>query len=230
MSYRNYYYFTADEKKMKRDFMNYADAKTKKISEEGYEKMGKTLGIDIYTDIFMTYFVYKCGAKQLEFITENEYIKGLTSFKCNTLADVKNKIKNIRDELNNINSEDFRNFYNFLFDLNVPETEGKKKPLDLEIVEVYIKSLFCRNYNIAEEFLKYLKEKKIGLKWDEWRMFLDFIQNEGKKFPEDYNMADYYPIVIDEFYLWYCKKKGIKIPNPDEDEFQLNSTLINPKP
>ena len=160
MFYRNNYYFTADGKKMKRDFMNYADAKTQKISEEGYEKMGKTLGIDIYTDIFMTYFIYKCGAKQLEFITESEYIKGLTFFKCNTLAEVKNKIKNIRDELKKINGEDFRNFYNFLFDLNVPEIERKKKPLDLEIVEVYIKSLFCKNYNIANEFLKYLEEKK----------------------------------------------------------------------
>ena len=49
-------YWKADENKIKRDFMNYADPKTKKITEDGYEKMGKTLGIDIYTDIFITYF------------------------------------------------------------------------------------------------------------------------------------------------------------------------------
>ena len=215
---RNKYYF--DEKKTKRDFMNYANPTTRKISEEGYEKMGKTLGIDIYTDIFITYFAFKCGSKQLEFITESEYIKGLTFFKCNTLADVKNKIMNIRGDLLDIHSEDFKNFYYFLFDLNVPgsEAEKKKKSLSLEVVEVYIKSLFSNQFKIANDFLKYLNEKKIGLKWDEWRMFLDFIQNEGTKFPKDYNMADYYPIVIDEFYLWYCKKNGIKIPNPDEDE------------
>ena len=218
--YGRYDSFSPDENKMKRDFMNYASAKTKKISEDGYEKMGKTLGIDIYTDIFITYFAYKCGAKQLEFITENEYLKGLKFFKCNTLVDVKNKITNIRGELLEIHSEDFRNFYYFLFDLNVPgsEAERKKKSLALEIVEVYLNSLFCEQFKVAKEFLQYLKEKNIGLKWDEWRMFLDFIQNEGTKFPKDYNMAEYYPIVIDEFYLWYCKKHGIKIPNPDEDE------------
>ena len=79
------YNWKGDENKMKRDFMNYADPKKKKISEDGYEKMGKTLAIDIYTDIFITYFAYKCGSKQLEFITEPEYIKGLKAFKCNTL-------------------------------------------------------------------------------------------------------------------------------------------------
>ena len=217
--YNRYDSFKADENKMKRDFMNYANGKTKKIDENGYEKMGKTLGIDIYMDIFMTYFVYKCGAKQMEFITESEYIKGLKNLKCNTLEEVKKKIIDIRGELLNINTEDFRNFYNYLFDLNVPgtEQEKKKKSISFEVIEVYFNSLFCNQFKIAKEFLDYLKEKKVGLKWDEWRMFLDFIQNMGTTFPKDYNMAEYYPVIVDEFYLWYCKKHGIKIPNPDED-------------
>ncbi len=79
--YDDDYYWKADENKIKRDFMNYADPKTKKITEDGYEKMGKTLGIDIYTDIFITYFSYKCESKQLDFITEAEYIKGMKAFK-----------------------------------------------------------------------------------------------------------------------------------------------------
>ena len=151
--YNRYDYYTADENKIKRDFMNYADPKTKKINENGYEKMGKTLGIDIYTDIFITYFVYKCGAKQMEFITEKEYIQGIKNFKCNTLAEVKNKIINIREDLLDIHNEDFRNFYYFLFDLNVPgsEQEKKKKSLSLEVVEVYFKSLFC---NDKQQFVK----------------------------------------------------------------------------
>ena len=217
--YNRYDSFKADENKMKRDFMNYANAKTKKIDENGYEKMGKTLSIDIYTDIFMTYFVYKCEAKQMEFITESEYIKGLKAFRCNTLEEVKKKIMDIRGELLNINTEDFRKFYNYLFDLNVPgsEQEKKKKSLSFDVIEVYFNSLFCNQFKIAKEFLDYLKEKKVGLKWDEWRMFLDFIQNMGTTFPQDYNMAEYYPVIVDEFYLWYCKKHGIKIPDPDED-------------
>ena len=97
------------------------------------------------------------------------------------------------------------------------EQEKKKKSLSFDVIEVYFNSLFCNQFKIAKEFLDYLKEKKVGLKWDEWRMFLDFIQNMGTTFPQDYNMAEYYPVIVDEFYLWYCKKHGIKIPDPDED-------------
>ena len=70
---------------------------------------------------------------------------------------------------------------------------------------------------MAQEFLVFLKEKKVGLKWDEWRMFLDFLQNQGTSFPKDYNPAEYYPIIIDNFYYWYCKKHGIKIPEAEEE-------------
>ena len=218
--YNDYDYFTLDEKKAKRDFMNYADPKTKKINEDGYEKMGKTLGIDIYTDTFMTYFSFKCEQKNMEYITEDEYLKGLKNFKCNTLAEVKGKIITAKEEFLNIHSDNFRNFYNFLFDFNVPgsEAERKKKSISYEAVEIYFKALICNQFPFVDEFLQFLKEKKVGLKWDEWRMFLEFIQNMGDIFPKDYNVAEYYPIIIDDFYRWYCKKHNIKIPNPDEED------------
>lgn len=218
--YNNYGSRGGDEKQIKRDFMNYADAKTKKINEDGYIKMGKTLGIDIYTDIFMTYFAFKCGCENMEFIKENEYIKGLQSFGANNLGEVKNKIITIREELLNIYTQEFRDFYNYLFDLNVPGIlqEKKKKSISFDVVEVYFNSLFANQFKIVKEFLDFLKAKKVGLKWDEWRMYLDFLQNEGSKFPQDYNAADNYPIIIDQFYYDYCKRHGIKIPEL-EDEF-----------
>ena len=52
-------YYKCDESKIKSDFKSFADPKVKKIKVEGMEKMGKVLGIDIYTDIFITYFFYK---------------------------------------------------------------------------------------------------------------------------------------------------------------------------
>ena len=36
-----------DEKLIKKEFLNYSNLKTKKIEQEGMEKMGKALGIDI---------------------------------------------------------------------------------------------------------------------------------------------------------------------------------------
>lgn len=232
-NYDDYSYFNLDEKKAKRDFMNFADPKTKEISQDGYEKMGKVLGIDIYTDIFITYFVFKCGCKTLDGIKEDEYLNGLRAFKVNTLTDLKSKIMEVRGQLLEIGGDNFKKFYYFLFDLNVPgaENEKKQKSLDYEIVEVYFKSLFTDQFPIVKEFMAYLlhlseqkkketgKDDKVGLKWDEWRMFLDFVQNEGTKFPKDYNIASYYPVIVDQFYIWYCKKKGIKVEGVEEDDY-----------
>ena len=215
------YYWKADEKKIKRDFMNYAN-KERQIDADGYEKMGKTLGIDIYNDMFITYFVYKCGADSSEYITEDQYMQGMKAFKCNSLTEVKNKITNIKGKLLEIHDEDFRKFYNFLFNLNVPgsEKERKTKSIGLDAVEVYFKGLFCDQFKFMDEFLQFLKEKNVGLKWDEWNTFLDFLKDKGATFPKDYDYgSDYYPSIIDEFYIWYCKKHGIKIPD-EEDEYQ----------
>ena len=213
------YYWKADEKKIKRDFMNYAN-KNKKIEQDGYEKMGKTLGIDIYTDIFMTYFVFKCGSCNLEFITEDQYMQGMKALKCNTLNEVKDKITRIREKLLILGEQDFRDFYNFLFNLNVPGTEKdrKAKSISYDVVEVYFKGLFCNQFKFMNEFLTFLKGKNVGLKWDEWVTFLDFLKDKGTTFPKDYDYgSDYYPSIIDEFYVWYCKKHNIKIPDEEEE-------------
>ena len=183
--------------------------------------MGKTLGIDIYNDIFITYFVFKCGANTLEYITEDQYLQGMKAFKCNALTEVKNKIQTIRGKLLEIDTTDFRSFYDFLFNLNVPgsEKERKTKSLSYDIVEVYFKGLFCDQFKFMNEFLQFLKGKKVGLKWDEWTTFLDFLKDKGSVFPKEYDYgSDYYPSIIDEFYIWYCKKHGIKLPEED-DEF-----------
>ena len=214
----DYYSWKIDTKQAKRDFMNYAN-KGKRIEQEGFEKMGKTLGIDIYTDIFITYFLYKCDTKNIEYLTEDQYIQGLTAFKCNTMQEVKNKIMDIKGELLLINEDDFQKFYYYLFDLNVSgsEKDKKTKSLSYDIVELYFKALFCNQFDKVTEFLEFLRFKNVGLKWDEWRTFLDFVRQKIDTFPKDYYVSDYYPTLIDDFYYWYCQKHNIPIPKEEEE-------------
>ena len=214
------YNWQIDMKQVKRDFMNYAN-KEHKIDQDGYEKMGKTLGIDIYNDMFITYFVYKCNSKTVDYITEDQYIEGMKAFRCNTLNEIKGQIMKIRGQLLEIGNEDFKNFYYFLFDLNVPgsEKDRKNKSISFDLVELYFKGLFCDQFPVAKEFLEFLKKKNVGLKWDEWRTFLDFLKEKATVFPKDYNVSDYFPILIDEFYYWYCKKHNIPIPKDEEEDY-----------
>jgi hypothetical protein len=200
-----------NEKFMKKDFEKYADSKTHKIGINGMEKMGTTLEIDIYTDIFITYFFFKCNCQSIEEVSESEFIKGLRNFDSNSLNDVKSKIPKIRKSLHDFNSKNFKDFYYFLFIFN------SSKLLSIDIVEVYFKDLFYEDYPISEDFIKFLKEtKNKGLNKDQWECFLDFLLNEGSRFPEDYDCDSYYPVLINKFYEWYCDLK--KIPRQKNDD------------
>lgn len=214
----SYNYKKIDESKVRRDFMNYANPKTKCIEEDGFVKMGKVLGIDIYTDMFITYFTFKCDCTS-DTISENEYLKGLKSFGANSLEEVKGQIISIREKFLDVYSEEFKNFYYYLFKLNA-EQEKKSKVISHEVYELYFNKLFGEQFSIVKEFLEYMKNemKQQKLKEDEWQCFRDFLLNEGVKFPKDYNPAAQYPVLIDGFYYWYCKKHDIKIEtNSDED-------------
>lgn len=78
------------DSKISKDFEKYAN-NSNLIKENGMEKMGKVLGIDIYTDIFITYFFYRCECKNFAEVTLEEYARGLQTFNVNNLADVKSK-------------------------------------------------------------------------------------------------------------------------------------------
>ena len=128
------YVYRRNDNEMRQDFKKYANPKTNKIEEEGMVKMGKTLGIDIYSDTFITFFFFCCQMKNLEEVTEDQYLKGLYAFRCNNLNEVKNYILNVREELLNISSTTFKNFYKFLFKVNCLKV---KKIVPMEVVELY---------------------------------------------------------------------------------------------
>ena len=54
-------------------------------------KMGQILEIDVYSDIFITYFFYRCNFKNYGEVTLDEYLKGLASFDVNSLSEVKSQ-------------------------------------------------------------------------------------------------------------------------------------------
>jgi hypothetical protein len=185
----------------KKDFLLYADSETKTIQEEGMERMGTTLGINIYTDMFITFFFYKCGCKVLEEVTEDEYVRGLSAFNCNTLNEVKNRIEGVREILLNIESSEFRKFYVFLYTFNYIK---KLKMIPIDVVEVYFNNLFeC--FPLTKRLINYFKNviKCQGLTKDQWECALDFFINHGSSFPQHYNVDEYYPVLFDDFYNWY---------------------------
>jgi hypothetical protein len=72
----------------------------------------------------------------------------------------------------------------------------------------------------VKEFLSFLEiqKKKPNIKLDQWNCFLEFIKIIGDSFPKGYTLDDSWPLLFDEFYIFYCKKLGIKVEDPFEEE------------
>lgn len=170
------------------------------------EIMGKTLDINIYEDIFITFFFFRCACQNMEEVSEEEYVRGLKAFGFESLEQLKENIVYVREVLLNLASTTFKEFYQFLFKFNMIK---KSKTITIEVVEVYFKELFGLQFSIVTDFLSFIiNHKKLAcLTKDQWDCFLDFLLNQGSTFPSNYNCDEYYPLLFDEFYHWYLKKK-----------------------
>lgn len=195
------------------DFNLYCN-KNKIIDEDGMVKMGEDLGIDIYTDMFLPYFLYKCKAKKLEEITLQEYKSGLLAFNVSCLRTIpKSKLTSFKNDITKV---DFQNFYQYLFQINL---QKNSKVVIYDVVEVYFKELFAKKYSFVNEFLQFLKndKKNTGLNKDQWSSFLDLLKSIGnKKFEDFYNMNEAWPVLFDDFYLFYCEQRKIEPRRPKE--------------
>lgn len=188
------------------------------IDESGFIKMGKVLDIDIYSDIFILYFCYRCECKQFGAISLEEFSRGLKSFNSVKLDEVKKKIIHTKEDLLEITSSDFKKFYYFIFDY-LYDKKNSKKTLGFDEVVLYFKQFFSSQYKIVDKFIEFLiKNKgKEGLKQDQWNCFLEFIIKIGDAFPKGYSIKDSWPTLFDEFYYDYCERNNIDI-NEEENE------------
>ena len=195
------------------DFEKYFNPKTEVLDEEGMIKIGKDLNIDIYTNMFFPYFFYKCSAKKLDEVTKSEYNKGLNYFKVKSIMNIsKNNINNFQFD---IFKEDFKNYYEYIFNIN-----NNKNNIDYEIIEIYFPEFF-KKYKFVNDFIIFLKEKNIkNLNKDQYFQFYELIKEIGNKFPNDYNSeVDSWPSLFDEFFYYYCDKNNIKYNKPSDENY-----------
>lgn len=166
--------------------------------------------------MFITYFCYRCESKTFGSLNVEEFSRGLASFNATTVKEIKSKVVTAKEDLLNITTDDFRKFYYFLFEYNLPVKS--KKLLDYDYAELYFNQLFGNQFKIVKKFLEFVavKKKKEQIKQDQWNCFLDFLIRIGDNFPTGYNTKDSWPTLFDEFFLDYCETNGIN-PFPDDD-------------
>lgn len=210
----------------------------------GMIKMGKALNLDIYSDLFMPYFFYKCGCFDVGKCSLQEYAAGLSALRRKTFQDLKNDYMSIKEKLlkveynppeknqkryyydSNYNdqTDEFKKFYFWLFEFNVLNKQEKKdKKIQYEIAKFYWEQVFDSYYFIKDLISFLEQEKKIEhVKLDQWNCLLELVRHCKNNFPNNYCLEDSWPTLFDEFYIWYCKKNGIEVKMPEEYLGNLN--------
>ena len=194
----------------KSDFELFFNQDTKLLDLDGIEKIGTQLNIDIDTNMFFPYFLFKCGVKKIENITLKDYNNGLDYF---NVSSIRNIDKNCWKM--NFTQKEFKNFYAYLYELN-----AIKKIVPFEVIEVYFPQLFNK-ISFVKDFVNFLKKKKNnnGLNKDQWDCFLELVKQFENNFPENFLVEDSWPILFDEFYYEYCHNHGIQVKKQNEDDF-----------
>jgi len=90
--------------------------------------------------------------------------------------------------------------------------------LDFDYVELYFKTLFSNQFKLVTKFLEYLvkEKKKEPMKQDQWNCFLDLLIKIGDDFPKGYSLKYSWPTLFDEYFLFYCEKNNIELPEEDD--------------
>ncbi|MCQ2821723.1 MAG: DCN1-like protein [archaeon] len=92
--------------------------------------------------------------------------------------------------------------------------DAKTKLIDFDITKAYFPMFFKKNEKLVEEILKFMEvdKKEYKLKKDEWLSFFDFICQLGNTFPNGYDLATAWTLLLDEYYIKYAKAHNIPLP------------------
>lgn len=203
--------------------------------------MATALEIDIYSDLFLPYFFFRCDSSEVGVCTLEEYSRGMSFFKKKTFKELKSDLLPVKEKLlkvefipeRNTNryyynrepeTDDFKKFYLWLFEFNnMNKKEKRNKQIQFEIAKFYWNALFC-GYNFIKNFVEYLEnERKIEfIKQDQWNCLLELVRHSKNNYPHDYSLNDSWPTLFDDYYIFYCKKNGIEVKMPEENLGQFN--------
>lgn len=205
------------EKKEESNFEKYANKITQVIDEDGMAKIGEDLKIDINTDMFFTYFLFKCKVKDFDKLTKEEFNRGLNELHVKDISSLSTSY--IKSSYNSkVSTDDFKEFYMYLFDIGFIKA---KRCVPFEVVEIYFKGLFEKSCPFVKDFIEFLRvEKKgeVGLNKDQWECFRDLVISIGEKdFAANYDKdSGAWPSLFDEFFIYYCKAHNIPVKEEEQ--------------
>ncbi|CAG9328596.1 unnamed protein product [Blepharisma stoltei] len=184
-----------NQKNIESLFARYKGSNPNQIESEGIEHFCRDLGIepmDVVILVISKYF----NAATMGVYTKEEFCSGMKALGCDDVNKLRQKIPELRRELNN--PQAFKEVYNYVFTFS---RDPGVRNLGYETAVALWRLLLTEKYPIVNRWIEFLerREKKHDVMKDTWEMFLDFaiiLEREGL---QGYDPNGAWPVLIDEF-------------------------------
>eukprot|EP01006_Ploeotia_vitrea_P054176 TRINITY_DN67858_c11_g1_i1.p2 TRINITY_DN67858_c11_g1~~TRINITY_DN67858_c11_g1_i1.p2 ORF type:complete len:276 (+),score=66.97 TRINITY_DN67858_c11_g1_i1:140-967(+) len=165
--------------------------------------LSEDLGIDVEDPVIMA-VAWKTGAKQPFKISREEWARGMSNLRTDTLKKLKAALPGLKNEIKDCRGPAFKSFYNFTFEF--ARDNPQAAILTVDTATAYWQLLLKgAGWALLDDWIQFINEvHKKAVSRDCWQMLLEFT----KANPADYNPdTSTWPSVVDEFMDWYLAKK-----------------------
>jgi DCN1-like protein 1/2 len=196
------------EKDFRIMFRKYASNDEAEIGIEGIETLAADMGKDPL-DVVWLIFALRCEAKTMGVFTEEEFVRGLSTFSASNAKELASALESTRDTLP-LNRSEYDKLYGFVFEFAL---DPGARNLPLETAVTLWKLLVpLSGWSFADEWLKFIETGPIetlkAVTRDSWGLLLKmskrvYDEKSLKAFDKDEGA---WPLLIDDFYDYLISK------------------------
>ena len=186
---------STNNRDLERVFATYKSPGGDVMGPEQIERFCEDLGIDVMDPVILIIAKY-FRAENMEGFKKTEFMTGMVAMGVDTIAKLRSKIPQLRNELKDARS--FKELYLFVFGFS---RDAGSRNIGLETAVGLWKLLLQQKYPMVMDWVLFLetREKKHDISRDTWNMVLDFFELTKTRGIADYQDDGAWPVIIDEF-------------------------------
>lgn len=121
-------------------------------------------------NVAMLVLAYKMGARQMGFLSQTEWLKGLTDLQCDTIPKLQTKIEYLQNMLNDPNH--FKSIYRYAYDF---ARDKDQRSMDMDTAKGMLQLLLGKPWPLFGDFVRFLDQSKYKvINKDQWSNVLEF--------------------------------------------------------
>ncbi|XP_077373481.1 DCN1-like protein 5 isoform X2 [Festucalex cinctus] len=167
------------------------------VGPEAMEKFCEDVGV-APDDVVMLVLAWRLGAANMGFFTKDEWLRGMTTLKCDSTTGLRGKLVSLRAQLNDDDAV-FKSVYRYSFDF---ARDKDQRNVDMDTAKSMLTLLLDGTWPLFPAFLQFLECKSKGMNKDQWCNVLEF----SRSFRTDltnYDQDGAWSVLLDEFVEWY---------------------------